>query len=218
MGIKTNFRTTKKFEYHIKPQPSFNKQFDLLLNLTKSFQRLQNYLFCSNDASRFHDIFESLEANSEIFASNTILLMPLYQGFVDEETKLPATDQIFERYHKFSIKMAIRKNKYFKRTDDTFGWDYVTHIDHGIGRFGGVAKKYKSKAKHKKIKLVYADNDIVYVSIHSLHKISKYNGKDGTPPKIYKLGRMLENFKKQNQSTSQTYCLQFDSALRQKKT
>jgi transcription-repair coupling factor (superfamily II helicase) len=80
--------------------------------------------------------------------------------------------------------MAILKAKYyFKRTNDFISRDYVTHIDHGIGRFGGL-QKFKSKINTGSLKLVYADNDIVYVSIHSLHKISKYNGKDGTPPKF----------------------------------
>jgi transcription-repair coupling factor (superfamily II helicase) len=80
-------------------------------------------------------------------------------------------------------KWLSEKTNHSKRTTTLSVGDYVTHIDHGIGRFGGL-QKYKSKAKHKKIKLVYADNDIVYVSIHSLHKISKYNGKDGTPQNI----------------------------------
>jgi transcription-repair coupling factor (superfamily II helicase) len=92
--------------------------------------------------------------------------------------------QIFERYHKFNIKNSYSKNKYhFKELTTLSVGDYVTHIDHGIG-FGGL-QKYRSKTQEA-IKLVYADND-VYVSIHSL-QISKYTGKDGTPPKIYKLG------------------------------
>ncbi|MFM2370162.1 MAG: hypothetical protein RL619_2483, partial [Bacteroidota bacterium] len=107
---KAIFRTTKKFEYHIQPQPSFNKQFDLLLNNLNEnhFNGYINYLFCSNDAQakRFHDIFETLdEANSEnIRKQYHTVVLPLYQGFIDEENQITCyTDhQIFERYHKFS--------------------------------------------------------------------------------------------------------------------
>jgi transcription-repair coupling factor (superfamily II helicase) len=195
---KAIFRTTKKFEFHIQPQPSFNKQFDLLLNnLSENhFNGYKNYLFCSNEAQakRFHDIFETLdEANSENIRKqyNTIVL-PLYQGFIDEENQISCyTDhQIFERYHKFSIKNGYSKkqNITLKELTTLSVGDYVTHIDHGIGKFGGLQKIQVEGKTQETIKLVYADNDIVYVSIHSLHKISKYNGKDGTPPKIYKLG------------------------------
>lgn len=192
------FKTTKKFEFHIQPQPSFNKQFDLLLNNLSDnhFNGYVNYLFCSNDtqAKRFHDIFESLdEANSEnIRKQYHTIVLPLYQGFVDEENQITAyTDhQIFERYHKFNIKNGYSKkqNITLKELTALSVGDYVTHIDHGIGKFGGLQKIQVEGKTQEAIKLVYADNDIVYVSIHSLHKISKYNGKDGTPPKIYKLG------------------------------
>ena len=192
------FKIAKKFEFHIQPQPSFNKQFDLLLNnlSENQFNGYKNYLFCSNEgqAKRFHDIFASLdESNSENIRKqyNTIVL-PLYQGFIDEENQITCyTDhQIFERYHKFNIKSSYSKkqNITLKELTTLSVGDYVTHIDHGIGRFGGLQKIQVENKTQEAIKLVYADNDIVYVSIHSLHKISKYTGKDGTPPKIYKLG------------------------------
>ena len=198
LSSKAIYKTKKAFDFHIKPQPSFNKQFDLLLNNLNDnhFNGYKNYLFCSNDAQakRFHDIFETLdEENSENIRKqyNTIVL-PIYQGFIDEENQLACyTDhQIFERYHKFSIKSTISKKQNItlkELTTLTVG-DYVTHIDHGIGRFGGLQKIQVEGKTQEAIKLVYADNDIVYVSIHSLYKISKYNGKDGTPPKIYKVG------------------------------
>ena len=198
VSSKPIFRTTKKFEYHIQPQPSFNKQFDLLLNnLSENhFNGYKNYLFCSNEAQakRFHDIFETLdEANSEnIRKQYHTVVLPLYQGFIDEENQITCyTDhQIFERYHKFNIKSGYSKkqNITLKELTTLSVGDYVTHIDHGIGRFGGLQKIQVEGKTQEAIKLVYADNDIVYVSIHSLHKISKYNGKDGAPPKIYKLG------------------------------
>ncbi|KVV13599.1 transcription-repair coupling factor [Flavobacterium sp. TAB 87] len=198
LAVKPIFRTTKTFEFHFQPQPSFNKQFDLLLNNLSDnhFNGYKNYLLCSNEnqAKRFHDIFATLdEANSEnIRKQYHTVVLPLYQGFIDEENQITCyTDhQIFERYHKFNIKNGYSKkqNITLKELTSLAVGDYVTHIDHGIGRFGGLQKIQVEGKTQEAIKLVYADNDIVYVSIHSLHKISKYNGKDGTPPKIYKLG------------------------------
>jgi len=198
MGSKAIYRTQKTFEFHVQPQPSFNKQFDLLLNNLNDnhFNGYKNYIFCSNEqqAKRFHDIFSSLdEANSEdIRKQYHTVVFPLFQGFIDEEYQIACyTDhQIFERYHKFSIKNGYSKKQTItlKELNTLSVGDYVTHIDHGIGRFGGLQKIQVENKTQEAIKLVYADNDIVYVSIHSLHKISKFNGKDGSPPKIYKLG------------------------------
>ena len=198
LGSKTVFKTQKTFEFYILPQPSFNKQFDLLLqNLSKNhFNSIKNYLFCSNDAQakRFHSIFESLdEVNSEsIRKQYDTITLPIFEGFLDEELQIACyTDhQIFERYHKFSIKnnYSKKQNITLKELTSLAVGDYVTHIDHGIGKFGGLQKIQVEGKTQEAIKLVYADNDIVYVSIHSLYKISKFNGKDGTPPKIYKLG------------------------------
>lgn len=192
------FKIDKKVEFHIQPQPSFNKQFDLLLNnLSENhFNGYKNYLCCSNEnqASRFHDIFEDIdEANHEsIRKQYKTMVLPLFEGFIDEENQIACyTDhQIFERYHKFSIKNGYSKKQTItlKELTSLSVGDYVTHIDHGIGKFGGLQKIQVEGKTQEAIKLVYADNDIVYVSIHSLHKISKYNGKDGAPPKIYKLG------------------------------
>ena len=192
------FKTDKKVEFHIQPQPSFNKQFDLLLNNLgeNHFNGYKNYLCCSNEnqASRFHDIFEDIDAeNSEsVRKQYKTMVLPLFEGFIDEENQMACyTDhQIFERYHKFSIKNGYSKKQTItlKELTSLSVGDYVTHIDHGIGKFGGLQKIQVEGKTQEAIKLVYADNDIVYVSIHSLHKISKYNGKDGVPPKIYKLG------------------------------
>jgi len=198
LSNKPLFKTSKSFEFHIQPQPSFNKQFDLLLNNLSDnhFNGYTNYLFCSNEgqANRFHDIFESIdEANHEnVRKQYHTIVSSLYQGFIDEENQIACyTDhQIFERYHKFNIKNGYSKKQTLtlKELNSLSVGDYVTHIDHGIGKFGGLQKIQVEGKTQEAIKLAYADNDIVYVSIHSLHKISKYTGKDGTPPKIYKLG------------------------------
>lgn len=192
------FTIEKTIEFHILPQPSFNKQFDLLMNNINEnhFNGIKNYLFCSNEnqANRFKDIFEDIdEDNSDaILKKYKTVVFPLFQGFIDEENQIACyTDhQIFERYHKFNIKNGYSKKQTItlKELTSLVVGDYVTHIDHGIGKFGGLQKIQVEGKTQEAIKIAYADNDIVYVSIHSLHKISKYNGKDGAPPKIYKLG------------------------------
>lgn len=192
------FKTTKAFEFHIQPQPSFNKQFDLLLNDINEhhFNGYTNFICCSNSnqITRFQDIFEDLtedESQKENPKFKGVVL-PIYQGFIDEELQLTCyTDhQIFERYHKFNIKSNYSKKQTItlKELTSLQVGDYVTHIDHGIGKFGGLQKIQVEGKTQEAIKIAYADNDIVYVSIHSLHKISKFNGKDGIAPKIYKLG------------------------------
>ncbi len=187
----------KTYEFYIKPQPSFNKQFELLAkNLNENSEDgYKNFLFCANDgqSKRFKEIFSALKnENTAVVAQYETVVMPLFQGFIDEEEQIVCyTDhQIFERYHKFSIKNTYSKkqNITLKELTSLSVGDYVTHIDHGIGKFGGLQKIEVEGKMQEAIKLVYADNDIVYVSIHSLHKISKYNGKDGAPPKIHKLG------------------------------
>ena len=179
-------------DFITKAQPSFNKQFDLLIeNLNEYHSKgFNNYIFCANEqqAQRFHDIFE--DAKKEVHYQT--IVFPLYQGFIDLEEKIVCyTDhQIFERYHKFRLKNGYAKKQSItlKELNNLDIGDYVTHIDHGIGKFGGLQKIDVEGKNQEAIKLIYGDRDILYVSIHSLHKISKFNGKDGKAPKIYKLG------------------------------
>ena len=184
--------STPLVEFSTIPQPSFNKKFDLLIaDLEKNHQKgYDNIIFCATkeQAKRFHDIF--LEVEQAVHYKTEVL--PLHQGFIDQDLKIVCyTDhQIFERYHKFHLKTGYNKKQAITLKDLTkleIG-DYVTHIDHGIGKFGGLQKIEVEGKKQEAIKLVYGERDILYVSIHSLHKISKYNGKDGVAPKIYKLG------------------------------
>jgi transcription-repair coupling factor (superfamily II helicase) len=159
------FKIDKKVEFHIQPQPSFNKQFDLLLNnLSENhFNGYKNYLSCSNEnqASRFHDIFEDIdEANHEsIRKQYKTMVLPLFEGFIDEENQIACyTDpQIFERYHKFSIKNGYSKKQTItlKELTSLSVGDYVTHIDHGIGKFGGLQKIQVEGKTQEAIKLVY---------------------------------------------------------------
>ena len=190
--------------FSTKPQPSFNKQFNLLIeNLNDNAEKgYKNYIFCSSEqqAKRFHDIFEDAQQNVQQFET---IVFPLFQGFIDDDLKVVCyTDhQIFERYHKFQLKNGYAKKQAItlKEITNLEVGDYVTHIDHGIGKFGGLQKIEVEGKMQEAIKLFYGERDILYLSIHSLHKISKYNGKDGKEPKIYKLGS--DAWKKLKQKT-----------------
>ncbi len=190
--------------FSTKPQPSFNKQFNLLIeNLNDNTEKgYKNYIFCSSEqqAKRFHDIFEDAQQNVEQFET---IVFPIFQGFIDDDLKIVCyTDhQIFERYHKFQLKNGYAKKQAItlKEITNLEVGDYVTHIDHGIGKFGGLQKIEVEGKMQEAIKLFYGERDILYLSIHSLHKISKYNGKDGKEPKIYKLGS--DAWKKLKQKT-----------------
>jgi transcription-repair coupling factor (superfamily II helicase) len=178
--------------YKTSPQPSFNKQFDLLIeNLKENEEKgYKNLLFCSSDqqAKRFHDIFDDMNANVEY----DTVVMPLYRGFISHDLNMVCyTDhQIFDRYHKFNLKNGYAKKQAItlKELNTLVIGDFVTHIDHGIGKFGGLQKIDVNGKKQEAIKLIYGERDILYVSIHSLHKITRYSSKDGKAPKVYKLG------------------------------
>ncbi|MAU71631.1 MAG: transcription-repair coupling factor [Pseudozobellia sp.] len=193
MGTSSSlFQNAEEISFNTKPQPSFNKKFNLLiddLNAHKA-KGYTNYIFCASEqqAKRFHAIFE--DVSRKVYYETPVL--PLYQGFIDDDLKIVCyTDhQIFERYHKFQLKNGYAKKQAItlKELNKLEIGDYVTHIDHGIGKFGGLQKIDVEGKKQEAIKLMYGERDILYVSIHSLHKISKFNGKDGAPPKIFKLG------------------------------
>ena len=185
------------------PQPSFNKQFDLLIaDLQENTDAgITNYLYCDNEnqAKRFHDIFDDLDQQVEY----QTITNPLYQGFLDHDLKIACfTDhQIFERYHKFRLKSGYSKKQslQLKELNNLVVGDYVTHIDHGIGKFGGLQKIDVEGKKQEAIKLIYGERDVLYISIHALHKITKYSGKDGKAPKVHKLGSNV--WKKLTQKT-----------------
>ena len=197
------FEINNVFKIKQNPQPAFNKKFNLLIeHLTKNNNNgFENYIFCSSQkqAERFNEILNSYEKKVQY----KTIVSSIHEGFEDVEGKISCfTDhQIFERYHKFKLKSFFTKKNAISFKELTyleFG-DYVTHIDHGIGIFGGLKKIEIDGSIQEAIKLIYADRDILYLSIHSLHKISKFNGKDGKAPKIYKLGSVA--WKKLKQKT-----------------
>jgi len=192
-GSQFHFTGADKVSFDMIPQPSFRKNFELLTaDFEKTVKSGGANLILSRNAKqieRLYTIFEDIGKDVNF----TPILISIHEGFVDRNNKLACyTDhQIFERYHRFHLKDGFNESKKaitLKELTDLQPGDYVTHIDHGVGQFAGLKKIDVNGKMQEAIKLIYKDNDIVFVSIHSLHRIAKYSGKEGTKPKINKLG------------------------------
>ena len=184
-------------KYGMTAQPAFNKQFDMIAsNLRANHKQGYVNVVVSGQATqleRIHDVFhDKLEEGQEPVPYKPIPI-ELSEGFVDKDLKiLVYTDhQMFERYHRFRLKEGFRKNKEALTIKELMALevgDFVVHIDHGIGEFSGLHKVEVNGKMQEAIRLTYRGGDVLYVSIHSLHRISKYSSKEGTQPKINKLG------------------------------
>lgn len=181
-------------DFHTSPQPLYHKNFELL---SESMHHLLEegytiYLLSNNEKQqkRLHDIFEDRGENMPFIPVNKTL----HEGFSDETLKICCfTDhQIFDRFHKYSLQSdKARSGKLaltLKELNQLQPGDYVVHMDHGIGKFVGLVRLRIGNQVQEVIKLTYQNNDAVFISIHSLHKISKYKGKEGEPPQLNKLG------------------------------
>ena len=192
LGKQGSLFNGEKTTFHTEPQPAFNKNFELLASQLRENRDkgYKTWIVSESDSQieRLHDIFAEISPD----AAFTPLIINLHGGFTDHELKIAVyTDhQIFDRYHKFRIRGYFTRHESLSLRELTGlnPGDYVVHIDHGIGRFGGLEKIEVNGKIQEAIKLVYRDNDILYVGIHSLHRISKYKGKDDGEPRIYKLG------------------------------
>jgi len=190
-GHKASFSGIE-IPFHTKEQPAFNRNFNLLMNDLKQWEQkgFDAFIFSDNpkQLERLHTIFEDLQAEVRF----TPIPTAIHSGFIDEDLKIVCyTDhQIFQRYHKYKIKQAYNKNKAItlKALRDLQPGDYVTHIDHGVGVYSGLQKIDVNGHQQEAIRILYKDNDILYVNINALHKISKYTGKEGTVPKVSKIG------------------------------
>lgn len=191
-GSRAILPDSKLFAFESSAQPSFNKNFELLsTNLyDHQVQGLSNFIAADmpKQLERLKGIFE--EINTELRFQP--LEFALRQGYVDHSNKIVCyTDhQIFERFHRYKAKEKFSKSKALTLRElyTLQPGDFVTHIDYGIAKFAGLEKRDVNGHEQEAIRLVYRDDDLLYVSIHSLHKISKYSGKEGTPPVISKLG------------------------------
>ncbi|HUR66555.1 MAG TPA: transcription-repair coupling factor [Chitinophagaceae bacterium] len=186
-----------EIEFNTKEQPAFNRQFDLLIRDLRSWEakKFQLYIFAENpkQLERLQSIFDDLKA--------AIVFNPvassIHEGFIDEDQQIVCyTDhQIFQRYHKYKVKQAYNKNKAItlRTLRELQPGDFVTHIDHGVGIFSGLQKLEVNGRMQEAVRLIYKDTDILYVNINSLHKIAKYTGKEGSVPKVNKLGSDVWN-------------------------
>ncbi len=191
-GTRHYFKTFEEIIFNTSPQPSFHKNFKLLIEnfKTNQSQKITNLIFSdsSRQIERLYTIFDDLD--------KTVEFQPLYHaisnGFIDKDLQLACytEHQVFDRFYRGKSRQGFSKSKIItlKELRDLKPGDFVTHIDHGIGKFAGLEKVEVNGNTQEAVRLVYRDNDLLYVSINSLHKISKYSGKEGTEPRVNKLG------------------------------
>ncbi|MBL0047446.1 MAG: transcription-repair coupling factor [Bacteroidetes bacterium] len=199
IGNTSSYPADVNLHYKLTPQPNFNKNFDLLISSLKdnAAQKIKNILFAdtAKQTERIYAILEDLNVSKgHKFPAEEVrpILLSIHEGFIDRDLGIACyTDhQIFDRYHRYKLK-SNNNNKQaitLKELQSLQPGDYITHIDHGVGRFAGLEKIDVNGKPQEAIRLVYKDNDILYISIHSLHRISKFSGQEGTIPKINKLG------------------------------
>lgn len=181
-------------EFKTNIQPAFHKNFDLI---SETFHRYINQgfkIYILSDSHKQHKRLESIFEDRGDDIDFIPVEKTLSEGFIDETLKICCfTDhQLFDRYHKYNLKSdRVRSGKFalsLKELQQFQIGDYIVHIDHGVGQFGGLVRSDMNGKMQELIKLIYLNNDVIFVSLHSLHKISKYRGKEGEPPRINKLG------------------------------
>jgi transcription-repair coupling factor (superfamily II helicase) len=191
-GSRSVLPNPKTFQFESSAQPSFNKNFDLLTTDLYEHQVRGLNNFIAADMPRQLERLKGIFSEVNVDLNFQPLEFSLRQGFVDHVLKIVCyTDhQIFERFHRYKAKEKFTKSKAMtlRELQSLQPGDFVTHIDYGIAKFAGLEKREVNGHDQEAIRLVFRDDDLLYVSIHSLHKISKYSGKEGAPPLISKLG------------------------------
>lgn len=187
-----NALKSEEVEFDIKPQPSFNKKFDLFTeNLAELQANGYTTLLVGESFQHINKVRGIIEQHDP---SVTLDHLPtnIREGFIDDEEKIALfTDhQLFERYFKYKVKERYSRSKALtvKELKSLQAGDYVTHIDHGVGRFAGMERKEVNGKPQELIRLIYKDNDVLFLNVHALHKIAKYGNKDAVPPQMSKLG------------------------------
>ena len=189
-------RQLETVTFHTKPQPIFSKNFNLLIDDISEHKeegyRVIVFSESSKQLSRIQAILNDINHNDESHRDFETETIAIHGGFIDEDLKICCyTDQqIFERYHRFHLRdnFSTKQAITLKDLYELKPGDYVTHIDHGIGRFDGLETIDNNGKPQEAIRLIYNNGDLLYVSIHSLHRIAKYSSKDGTEPKLSTLG------------------------------
>jgi transcription-repair coupling factor (superfamily II helicase) len=191
-GKQFFYQPNTTISFDMRPQPSFNKDFSLLIHNLKNNEadHIQNFILTDSarQVERLYAIIEDLDKEVKF----TPVSISIREGFVDREQKVACyTDhQIFDRYYKYKLKKGYQRSQAItlKELRELKPGDFVTHIDHGIGKYAGLEKVEVGGKMQEMIRLIYSDNDLLYVNINSLNRISKYSGKEGTVPKLNKLG------------------------------
>ncbi len=198
-GFKiVELRAQGDIQFHTLPQPQFHKNFDLIkeefLRLQGEGYRINIFADSEKQIERLQDIFSELSKTESDEITFSSVNKAIHEGYIDEGLKqcFFTDHQIFDRFHKYILKSSeARKGKVvltLKEIQQFEIGDYVVHIDHGIGQFGGLVRVPENGVMVEKIKIAYQGGGTIYVSIHALHKISKYKGKEGEPPRVSKLG------------------------------
>ena len=193
-GSRHQYKTNTIIDFNISVQPIFHKNFDLIADNLKKYQSEGYKLFICSDSVKQTDRIAAIFADRGDEIHFQPIKNTLHEGFIDHDLKLLCyTDhQIFDRFHKYQLKTdKTRQGKVvmtLKELNQFQIGDYVVHVDHGVGKFGGLVRTNVNGKMQEMVKLLYRDDDIIFVSIHALHRISKYKGKEGEAPKINKLG------------------------------
>ena len=193
MEVPLSRQNEDAIRFNIAPQPTFNKNFELLTeDIRKRLEEGYRVRIYGEKQSQLDRLKSILSQNSGIMPE-FIPHCNIHNGFIDHENKVCcySDHEIFDRFHRVTLRRTVEKSEQLTINDLTsfaIG-DYIVHIDYGVGIFGGLVRMRDDKGRmHEVVKLTYKDNDVVFVSVHSLHKISRYKSKDSEPPKIHKLG------------------------------
>lgn len=200
-GNFSNAKERLSVDFNISAQPAFNKNFNLLLKDINDYKSNGYNIFCFSESKkqleRIQSILNDIQDLNEDHCNFTPVHHSIQAGFIDKDLKICCyTDhQIFERYHRFRLREGFASSQAItiKELYDLKPGDYVTHINYGIGRFDGLETIDNNGRQQEAMRLIYQNGDLLYVSIHSLHRISKYSSKDGSQPTLSKLGSSAWN-------------------------
>ncbi|MFB6258124.1 MAG: transcription-repair coupling factor [Flavobacteriales bacterium] len=202
-GTSFYFEEGRELDLACKPQPSFNKDFDLLFSDLEEHRKAGYSLWVlAGQSDQVERLYRIIEDKGKEELGVQVFLLPLSAGFIDQKQGIVCyTDhQVFERHHRFKLKEGFKRKQEALTVQDLNELqpgDYVAHIDHGIGKYSGLETIDVNGKKQEAVRLIYRDEDILYVSIHSLHRIARYSGQEGKTPKIDKLGsNAWKNLKK----------------------
>ena len=206
MEVPLSRQNEETVKFNIAPQPVFNKNFELLTeDIRKRIEEGYRVRIYGEKQSQLDRLKSILSQNSGIMPE-FIPHCNIHNGFIDHDNKVCcySDHEIFDRFHRVILRRTVEKSEQLTINDLTsfsIG-DYIVHIDYGVGIFGGLVRMRDDKGRmHEVVKLTYKDNDVVFVSVHSLHKISRYKSKDAEPPKIHKLGsKVWQNLKASTKS------------------